>query len=441
MQIFGMEDTLIQIQSIKNITSIRLNGIIYTQDDKEKMELVPILSVTYDGNKSLSLTSKEKYFDAFVKKVTEVYNDEKNNIIEDSLTDPFRLRSHIQIDEHTKEVLESGRLTNLEDIYKYYDDKKPYSNSLLFQKDEFRLLLPIIKYHLEDLFSRTDNQVKFGNDFQGYRDNFILTANVDGIEKTINMYIYKENDNEYLISIGGIFSNYSSIEMSIKFKNDRIEVIMNSISYELYSEYIYQANNEKIKQVVSISKSNRPIIYENKDLEESENVYHNITDLDSKSNFRWFKLPWNALYGINNEVNSLSGSEKMIKTYSMYVLVLDNSFMKKENYSKTFKKSSNVTITTEDLVMDEVMKNTTCICISPIENLYAIETAFLNTRYPNGYYLEKLINKYFYHVVKSEEGVCAILLANGISINKDDVLVNADLIDTQKMLNLIKGSK
>ena len=71
------------------------------------------------------------------------------------------------------------------------------------------------------------------------------------------------------------------------------------------------------------------VLEENKDLEESENVYHNITDLDSKSNFRWFKLPWNALYGINNEVNSLSGSEKMIKTYSMYVLVLDNSFMKK----------------------------------------------------------------------------------------------------------------
>ena len=135
MQIYGMEKTLIDIQNIRNITSIILNDFLYSDNKSEKMELIPILSVYYNGGQSIVLTSRDKYFDTFVKKVTEVYNDEKNNIIEDSLTDPFKLRSHIVIDEHTKEVLEKGTLTNINDIYKDYSNKYSYDNSLLFQKD------------------------------------------------------------------------------------------------------------------------------------------------------------------------------------------------------------------------------------------------------------------------------------------------------------------
>ena len=95
MQIYGMEKTLIDIQNIRNLTSIQLSGFMYSDDSSNKMELIPVLSITYDGGLSMILSARDKYFDSFVKKVTEVYNDEKNNILEDSLTDPFRLRSHI----------------------------------------------------------------------------------------------------------------------------------------------------------------------------------------------------------------------------------------------------------------------------------------------------------------------------------------------------------
>lgn len=441
MQIYGMEKTLIDIQNIKNITSIKLDGFLYSDDKSKKMELIPVLSVYYDGGLSIVLSSRDKYFDSFVKKVTEVYNDEKNNIVEDSLTDPFKLRSHILIDEHTKEVLEKGTLTNISEIYKKYSNKFSYDNSLLFQKDEALLLMDIVKYHIENLFTKTDSNVKFYNGVQGYRDNYLGRAYVDGLDNNIIINYYKESDNEYSFVIGGIFDNCNSLNMSIKFKKDRIEVITHNEQFGLYSEYTYLTNNGKIKQIINISRKDKPVIYENKDLEECDNNISNITDLDNKTEFKWFKLPWGGLYGINNEVEDLSDTEKIVKTYSMYAHVVNNSFMKKENYSKTYKKNSTAALKTNEIVIDDMLKNTLCICISKKDKLYLIETSFLDSSYPSGYYQEKLQNRYFYHVIESENGLEGLLLNNGINIDKQTVLSSADIKDTDKMIKLIRGNK
>ena len=441
MQIYGMEKTLIDIQNIRNITSIILNDFLYSDNKSEKMELIPILSVYYNGGQSIVLTSRDKYFDTFVKKVTGVYNDEKNNIIEDSLTDPFKLRSHIVIDEHTKEVLEKGTLTNINDIYKDYSNKYSYDNSLLFQKDEFMLLTDIVKYHIENLFSKTDLDVRFYNGIQGYRDNYLARAKVDGLDKNIIINYYKEGDNEYSFVIGGIFDNCNSINMNIKFKKDRIEVIIQNEQYGLYSEYTYLTNNGNIKQIVNINRKDKPVIYENRDLIECDNNIKSVTELDSKTEFKWFMLPWGALYGINNEVEDLGENEKIVKTYSMYAYVRNNSFMKKENYSKTYKKNSTSALKTHEVVIDDMLKNTLCICLSKEDKLYMIETSFLDSSYPNGYYQEKLQNRYFYHVIESENGIEGILLDNGINIDKETALSSADIKDTDKMIKLIRGNK
>lgn len=441
MIIYGMEDMLINIQNIKNLTSVKLGSFMYSSEETGKMELVPVLSITYEGGKTLSLSSKEKYFDSFVKKVTEVYNDEKDNIIEDSLTDPFRLRSHILIDDHTKMVLESGSLRNINSIYSLYDNKYSYNNSLLFQKDEFKLLFPIIKYHLENLFGKTSTNVKIFDTIQGYRDNFLLKANVNGLERVVNVSYFKENENKYILEIGGLFSECNSFSMIIEFKKDRIVVSINNKKYELDCEYTYLTNNEKIKQIINISKNNRSVVYENKDLESCENEFPNITDLDSKSDFTWYKLPWNALYGINNEVSTLSKDEKMIQTYSMYVCAFQKSFMKKENYSKTYKRNNTTALNTNEVILDDMLKNTLCVCVIDSEDIYVIETAFLDSRYPNGYYLEKLKDKYFYHVVRSKNGINGINLSDGINVSKENILVNSDLRDEGIILSLTKGDK
>ncbi len=432
MQVYGISDTLIKIYNIRNIESINIDNLRVVSSSK--IELIPLLTVYYDHGKMLSLSSREKYFYSFVKKVTEVYNDEKNNIIEDKLTDPFKMRGTIKIDNHTKNILENGKLTELNSIYEFYNDKFSYDNSLLFQIDEVKLLFPIIKYHIEDLFNKTNKKVILNNDIQGYRDSFISYASVNGLNKVINILFSRNSDNDYTFIVSGLLK--SPLEINIRFLNDRINVFMNN--KELNCEYTYLTNNEKVKQIISISKNYLNLFYDNKDLKECENIYKNITDLDNETNFKWFYLPWGSLYGINNSIYDLNSVEKIIKTYSMYINVNDNGFIKKENYSKTYKRISS-SLNTESVVLDDAIKNTMCFCISKTDNIYAIETAFLDTRYPDAYYQEFLENKYFYHIFKSK--LDEVNKDKLISINNDSVLFNTDLVNENKALSLIKGDK
>lgn len=84
------------------------------------------------------LSSTDKYFYSFVKKVIDVYNLEKNSIVDDSLIDPFRIRNKIDIDSKTEKVLESGIITDINSLYSFYKDKHAYNKSLIYQIDEVK---------------------------------------------------------------------------------------------------------------------------------------------------------------------------------------------------------------------------------------------------------------------------------------------------------------
>lgn len=441
MQIYGMDDTLIEIYNIKDITSIKLWDRMLNSYNENKMIIVPGLIVTYNGGKMLNICADEKYFYEFVKKVREVYNDEKDNILEDSLTDPFRLRTNIDIDERTKKILESGELQNINPIYEYYDDKYSYDSSLLFQKNLVELLYPIVKYHIEEFYSKTDKTVFLSNEINGYRNKYSTESKVDGVDRNIIIEYEYVDDNKYIFYVSGIYNSTNSIKIEIEFKKDRIEISLVDKVNDIFASFIYLTTNENVKSVINIFKGHLSIYYENKDLESVENDLVNITDLDCKTNLKWFKLPWNAMYGIDNKVEKLNDSESLIKHHTMYVLTLENSFIKREKYNSSYLRKNTTAITSEEVVLDEVNKNTSCICISKNEGIYVIETSFLDVKDPNGYYDGKLRNRYFYHVVKSKNGVREISRDNMISLSNKDVLTNCDLVSKQKMLSLVGGCK
>ena len=129
MQLYGMDRELIEIYKLRNIESIKLWDLV--KNGTGKLLVIPTLLVTYDGGKYLNISANEKYFRVFVQKVVEVYHNEKDNLLEDGLTDPFKLRPKIDIDEKTKVILESGRLEQLNEIYSFYDGKDSYDSSIV----------------------------------------------------------------------------------------------------------------------------------------------------------------------------------------------------------------------------------------------------------------------------------------------------------------------
>ena len=123
----------------------------------------------------------------------------------------------------------------------------------------------------------------------------------------------------------------------------------------------------------------------------------------------------------------------------MYVDILDDSFMKRERYLSSYVGKDTAYLNGIEVVLDEVNKNTLGRCLSATQGIYVIETAFLEGRDVNGYYDERLKNRYFYHVVRSMNGIKDINSSKLVKIRKNEVLKNSDSVNKGKILGLIKG--
>lgn len=433
MQIYGMDPELVSIYNIRDLKSIKVWDLI--THSASKVMVLPAILITYDGDKSLNLCSKDKYYDIYVKKVMQVYQDEKNNILEDALTDPFRLRSHIDIDERSLRILESGELEQKNDVYAFYAGKDSYAQSLLFERDEIVSFLPILKYHLERLFTFTDKVVSIGDELSGYRENYILTGRVDGIDTIFPFTYEKVNSNEIIFHIAGMLGKSEPINVKVEFSTDGLVVTMMIAKNELIATSKMSITNGVIKSIFDVERKGLTISYKNEDLEETALDNSNIANLDYDTKLKWFRLPWGALYGINTSIDDLSDTEKMIGINSMYVQVLQNHFMKKEFYSKTYKRNKTVAVDAEDMTLDEVDKTTIGFSADKEGHLFVIETSFDDT---TSNYMTS--GKCFYHAAFSEDGISGISKEKLHSLGKREELIQkSDLVNKSKLLMLVSG--
>lgn len=76
MRLYGMDNLMIDIYNIRNIEVVNIYDIMVPGTNK--MDVIPSMLVIYDGGKTINLCSRDKYFNMLVRKVIEVYNDEKN---------------------------------------------------------------------------------------------------------------------------------------------------------------------------------------------------------------------------------------------------------------------------------------------------------------------------------------------------------------------------
>lgn len=431
----GMDSELINIQNIRNLESIR-----YTEHLLSK-GLIPILQITYDGGKYMILSSTDKYFYSFVKKVIDVYNLEKNSIVDDSLTDPFRIRNKIDIDSKTEKVLESGILTDINSLYSFYKDKHAYNKSLIYQIDEVKSLLPMLIYHLEDFLTSFIVKSTFDTNISGYKDNYTLNAQIDGLEKYIGISFDEINENEYDFEISGIFDNLKTIKVKIKFDNDRITISGNIDLSNVEFKYTYLATLNNVKCILEVIKDNKTIYYKNDELEETTVPYPNLTSLDSTNNLKWYILPWNAYYGIDNNVEKLSDSQRVVETHTMYFGLSSDNFIKKEEYSKRLIRTKNDSyINEESITLDEMGKSTICIKLYLNDNIYLIETSFSHKDNESGFYSEMLSDNYFYHIASSRS-IEELSKERTIEIDDNIVLKDYDLLKRDKILSLVRGIK
>jgi len=442
MQYSFMDKLLIDIYNIRNIQSIQVSDIVLPIYKNTKSMIIPCLMVEYDGGKMITLCAKDKYFDIFVKKTIEVYNDEKDHIFDDDLIDPFKLHREIKIDEHTKEIFENGELLKNLNMLSFYEGKESYPHSLLFSVDTITLLLPIIDYHLKkELASMKMNLVTEGN-LKGYRNRYSLNGKVNGIPTSILLSCDLVDNNKYHFEVGGILSKNTPIIIEISFMNESINVKLTVDKYNLESNYTYLINNGMIKEINEASVDGKTIYYKNNDLEKvTADSFSSLVTFDGRNDFTWFKLPWNAYYGTFNNTFPLSSIENNIESGSVYLSYSKKGFIKLEHYMRKYKRSQSSQAMGQVIALDERIKNTKGICLSSNDNTYLIETTFLDAMHMNGYYNENLKNHYFYHLAKCDNGIENIKGDELVSIGPSDGTYSySDIKNHDLVLKRVRGN-
>lgn len=433
MRLYSMDPELVEIYNIRNIESVKVWDLV--MNSSTKTLVIPAILVIYDGGKHKNLCAKDKYFDVFVKKVVEVYRDEKNNILEDNLTDPFKLHSRIECDSHSAAILDKDSIYDINDIYKFYRDKDSYSGSLLFQNNEVRRLIPMIKYHLEQLFSFTDRNVVVSNNVSGYRDNYVLEGKVNGIESIFPISFQKLDNSSYHFQIGGVYRDGVSTDVSINFKKDGIEVVC-SIADDIVAKSEYKIVDGAIKVINDVTKNGLTIKYFNSDLPlATESSHDNLKNIDGNDDLVWYSLPWGALYGAKVNVEDLSDSEKMIEIANKFIDTDGDGFISRDYYSMTYKRNKTAKVDADSVVLDEFGKNMLGVRLAGEDNIFVIETSFDDIT--SDYYAN---SKCFYHAVSSDSGVDGISGSKLVPLGRsEDIFSGSDLSNKYKLKVLVKG--
>ena len=130
MQIKRDEDILLEISQIKDIRSITYKDIYASHSSSPT--ILPGFIVTYGAkNTMLFLTSQDKFFEEFVRKIREVYLEEKDQVIREGI----KGKEYIRLDPLSRRMLLNGDLDEIEEVYKQYDGRESYEESLLFEED------------------------------------------------------------------------------------------------------------------------------------------------------------------------------------------------------------------------------------------------------------------------------------------------------------------
>ena len=415
MYIKRTDEMLLEINNIKNIKSIKIYDLLISRTSNNL--LLPSILVEYDG-KVLNLCSKDEYFDELVNKLIEVYNREKNK----KYIDDFGRVRTIDINEEDKRILLSGKLTK-NSKYDLYKGKENYDNSFIFQIDEVRLLIPIIKYQLESFFKYLNKVLVIDSSLYGYRDNYNMRCKIDGLDSLIILRFKKIDNDRYVISIKGLLSNNRVIVNRIIFNRDRIEIV-SSVDDITYSNTI---NFDSFLLVTNIYSGYEKIVDNRKQLEEVNNPYPNILN----DNYTFYLLPWLGYIGIDIKRKEISGKEYIDLKDIVYISSYEDNFNMRNYYYKEYKSNRRNNTITKEILLDNISKDVYGVKVN--DQVYLISTYFKQV----GFYKALICNKYFYHLVNASK-IEEIDISKMIEIGKEDFIDRADVLDQTKISKVMK---
>ena len=396
--VFKADDKdLLEIYSINNISSITYKDLLYSSESDGKMHILPSFLVVYgDTNKALFLSSRDKHFDEFVKKIKSVYLEEENEVVSNSILGTKK----ISIDDVSKKILFEGNVDKLNGYETYYGDKDSYDKSLLLVRDRLFSEWDIIKYHLKKSLKRLGVNVQDMHLFEGVIPGKCNIKSIINSEEKINLVEYNTTDNNVHLVIGGLTDTKYPVQMDVNYTRDGIEVVVYIDSKKYYDRttYTFGVNGLSLRNEVYLDDKLLHVFEDTLEKDSDKSFEKYLTSNDD--NISWYRLPWYAHLGISTRKDVLPSSDKSVLEESIvnkntYYLYEGNEyFIGKEFLTKRYNKRIDDRSLNLEITVDEVKKTLTGVFN---KDYIVVETKFSEGS-PNGFYKEKLSNKYFYQI-------------------------------------------
>lgn len=440
MRINKTSDKFIKINQIKDLKSIEVYDV--RTSAKDKMLISPGFIIFYGPMKSMVLTTDDEYFEDYVKKLREVYLEEKDRIIESGIMGDKK----IEINPLTKSLLLNGNIENTSELYSFYKNKKGYSESLFFEEDKLKAFFEIISYHIKNTMKLFDIEISDMSLSGGMNGVYYIRCKKNNVPVILPLYFVKREDNNYQITVGNLFDKAIPLVMDILFTKDGINVnnIVTSYEFSDFNSYKYD-DKGTIERIVELK--NELIHYSKNDLPIATSVPLNVANLDNNDVITtWYKYPWNAYEGVTKETYSINkdgtleekdGEEQLINKRMIYLTDNEDDIFLKESYSKRYRKRTTSIEESRDILFDNLEKQ--IIGLKKKEG-FLFETSFYGNAV-TGFYKTNLLGKNFYHIssAKTKEELTSESM---YSLDKEDsVEEKADLVDTDKIFKKVRGVK
>lgn len=444
MKLVSMDDVECAINNIHNIESISFSDLALVSVGKSKTDtysrvledgnqlFIPLLTVVYDGANILNLTSLDKHFNKFVKKVRDVYLKEKDNPIQGDF-----FSSYIKIDDYTKKILLSDSVIKTSDLYSFYEGKTGYDELLISNEKEVLGLLSLIIHIIDTNLSMFKKHFTFGNRIQGYgpRGNYVLEGKINNEYTNCLLRFSKLGNNTYNFDLGNVLGDLTPLKVRVSFNKASLDIVCKSdkSDYQLLESYTYNDG-----EVIGTREA-----YLNDNLKYSETLKIEklssdvpLSKIDEDDSLDWFQLPWGSSIGfkyIDEKVDDeISTSSRKVQ----YISINNDVFINLKSAEKMLIRKTPDFKIVKDIIFDDVDK--TMIGYKDDDITY-IRTTF-GADGAVGEYNDKYAGKSFYHV-SSATSFEELNKSNIYPVGYDlDVYDQGDLLNNFKVKNKARGN-
>ena len=471
MKVKSMDSVELQINQIHNIESIKFCDLSIVgsskDEDTEAYErihdvgghlFIPCLIVIYDNNNIIGLSSLDKHFDKLVKKIKEVYLEEKDRPIPG-----HEFIKYISIDDYSKKILESDSSIKTSDLYSFYKDKTGYDLPLISKQKEVIGFLPLIEHilstNLEIIYGTDTKKFKSNNLIKGYgpKGDYILFGSIGYKTVTLPMLVEKTDDNTLSIIIANALGELKPLTINIFFNKGSLDI--SSISEDNNYEYIesYTYNNGELSKIEEIYSDDRIIFYKPTKYQGSD-VAPNISKIDApikpkkspdaslenevdmtleteNEKLKWFDLPWGAKIGFSNDEEIVDDFTKVTIKKVQYIGINQDVFVNLTSAEKRLSRLNKDYSHAQDITIEDVDK--TMVGFREGDITY-ISTTFGDSGVL-GEYNSYYAGKHFYHVT-GESDFEKINNSNIHSVGYEcDVAEREFIIDNIKVIKKVRG--